>query len=250
MSTYLVVKYNNSNKSYTAKDNIPNKPYINISNKYFPLTTETSGTGIKVKINNNIYKIIESYTTSSTYTELSSSTVVGNSSTSNGQKVLIIYGYYSKISTSKYSNKTVTTYMKTVAFGVSNTANLTVYISTIPPDKYNQSTTILNNARRSFYTTATYENTQYSKVYNSTVNPLISMRVNAYTLSNNVITNGQSGVAGMITTSSYRQIVVKDPANTTKSTITTNTTMSETLQVLVTNITKSTIPKTSTYSTQ
>ena len=63
MSTYLVVKYNNSNKSYTAKDNIPNKPYINISNKYFPLTTETSGTGIKVKINNNIYKIIESYTT-------------------------------------------------------------------------------------------------------------------------------------------------------------------------------------------
>ena len=63
MSTYLVVKYNNSNKSYTAKDNIPNKPYINISNKYFPLTTETSGTGIKLKINNNIYKIIESYTT-------------------------------------------------------------------------------------------------------------------------------------------------------------------------------------------
>ena len=69
MSTYLVVKYNNSNKSYTAKDNIPNKPYINISNKYFPLTTETSGTGIKVKINNNIYKIAENYTTttSSTY---------------------------------------------------------------------------------------------------------------------------------------------------------------------------------------
>ena len=63
MSTYLVVKYNNSNISYTAKDNMPNKPYINISNKYFPLTTETSGTGIKVKINNNIYKIIESYTT-------------------------------------------------------------------------------------------------------------------------------------------------------------------------------------------
>ena len=64
MSTYLIVK-SDTNYTYTAKDNIDNnnKPYINISNKYFPLTTETSGTGIKVKINNNIYKIIESYTT-------------------------------------------------------------------------------------------------------------------------------------------------------------------------------------------
>ena len=64
MSTYLIVK-SDTNYTYTAKDNIDNnnKPYINISNKYFPLTTETSGTGIKLKINNNIYKIIESYTT-------------------------------------------------------------------------------------------------------------------------------------------------------------------------------------------
>jgi hypothetical protein len=62
MATYLVIKNGNATKSYTCKDSEPNKPYLKVSNKYLPLTTNTT-TGLKVKANGNEYSPLASYTT-------------------------------------------------------------------------------------------------------------------------------------------------------------------------------------------
>lgn len=64
MATYLVIKNGNATKSYTCKDSA-NAPYIKVSNKYLPLTTNTT-TGLKVKANGSEYSPLASYTTTTT----------------------------------------------------------------------------------------------------------------------------------------------------------------------------------------
>ena len=73
MSSYLMIKHAGGTKSIEAKTAEPAKPYIKVADGYFPLTTETSGTGVFVKASGNTYKIAEKNTitidTSSSYTE-------------------------------------------------------------------------------------------------------------------------------------------------------------------------------------
>ena len=241
MSTYLVVKYNNSNKSYTAKDNIPNKPYINISNKYFPLTTETSGTGIKVKINNNIYKIIESYTTSSTYTETKSVTAVGNSSTSQGASYPILVTTSTTLNSMTFSSNAMrrTRYTLISRITVSNGFGRSISYSCRygAAEIRSESYTLGAGGSRS------YSNSVSSLSTNCTSKLTAQAKVNAFTLSNTT-SNGNSGISNFITTSSYQQLLIRDTGSITYGN------SKNQLYILVTNITKSTIPKTSTYTSQ
>ena len=85
MPSYLCMKVNNSTKSYELKTSA-NKPYLRIGGGYLALTTET-GTGLKVKANNTTYKIVETYTVSSTSTYLQSYTYTGSSSSTNSVSV-------------------------------------------------------------------------------------------------------------------------------------------------------------------
>lgn len=106
MATYLCVKANNQNKSFTAKESKEaGKPYLCVkaSNSvgYFPLTTETStGTKIKVKANNgNTYRIVETYTTTQQITVTTGTSYETRSSTS-------ATTYYTRKSTSATNYQT------------------------------------------------------------------------------------------------------------------------------------------------
>lgn len=71
MATYLCVSNskNNETKRYTGKENA-NSPYLKVNDAYFPLTTETdTNWGLRINSNNQIYRIIESYTTTLKTTE-------------------------------------------------------------------------------------------------------------------------------------------------------------------------------------
>ena len=64
MASYLVVKSGNQTKSYAAKTSVPAKPYLQVKGGYFPLTTETSNhTGLRVKQGGSVYRIVETYAT-------------------------------------------------------------------------------------------------------------------------------------------------------------------------------------------
>lgn len=123
MSYFVVKKSGNQNKSIELKTSKPPKPYMAVKRSgtvgYLPLTTETSGAGIKIKKNNKNYKVVESYTTS-----------IDSSSTYNS--------YYNTTSTSYYTQTTGTNYVPCDSFSIYirsryNTANryktISLYLS-------------------------------------------------------------------------------------------------------------------------
>ena len=63
MATYLCVKAGNQTKSYAVKSSA-NKPYMRVSTGYLQLTTETTtDTGMRIKDGSSAYRVVESYTT-------------------------------------------------------------------------------------------------------------------------------------------------------------------------------------------
>ena len=124
MATYLCVKASNQNKSFTAKESKEaGKPYLCVkaSNSvgYFPLTTETS-TGTKIKVedeNGNIYRIVETYTTSRQITVTTGTSYLTRSSTSGTsyatRSSTSYTSYYTRKSTSQTSYVTRASTSKT-----------------------------------------------------------------------------------------------------------------------------------------
>lgn len=102
MSYFVIKKSGNQNKSIELKTSEPSKPYMAVKRSgtvgYLPLTTETSGAGIKIKKNNKNYKVVETYTTS-----------IDSSSTYNS--------YYNTTSTSYYT-QTGTNYVPYEYFSI------------------------------------------------------------------------------------------------------------------------------------
>ena len=103
MSYFVMKKSGNQNKSIELKTSIPPKPYMAVKHSgtvgYIPLTTETSGAGIKIKNNGKNYKVVETYTTS-----------INSSSTYNS--------YYNTTSTGYYTQTTGTNYIQCDSFTI------------------------------------------------------------------------------------------------------------------------------------
>ena len=77
MASYLVVKRNSTaNTSYNITDVEPSKPYIRVKGQgYIPLTTNTTGSGPKVKAGLSTFKFQETYTTTTQVTSAEVSNV-------------------------------------------------------------------------------------------------------------------------------------------------------------------------------
>ena len=87
MANYLVVKNNNSTKSYECKSTHTAVPFVKVNSSYLDLTTETTaGLQYKVKIGNTTYRPKQTYTTissrSSEYTETTGYSGISSKTTS------------------------------------------------------------------------------------------------------------------------------------------------------------------------
>lgn len=127
----MIYKASNSTatKTYTLTNQQPNKPYLNISGSYLPLTTATkSGLKLKVQSGNNTYRPLEYgsasesntfYTTAADSVGLSSTTALTRASTS-------ATSYLTRASTSdtKYGTRASTSDTK---YGTRASTSTTIY---------------------------------------------------------------------------------------------------------------------------
>ena len=74
MATFLVVKRSGINKTITAQDTEPLKPYIKIADGYFPLTTQTYTDGLFAKVETQDYQVVDTYAVNTTTSVDTSST--------------------------------------------------------------------------------------------------------------------------------------------------------------------------------